>query len=70
MTYLDDLANDLDASLAAVDAELRADFPGDRGVRQPVHTVYVPADRYDSTTVRDWGEQAMRALDEYGADPE
>ena len=26
-----------------------------------MHTVYVPADRYDAGTVRDWGEQAGRA---------
>ena len=35
---------DIGASLAAVDAELARRYPGDPGTRQPVHTVYVPAD--------------------------
>ena len=42
------LADELDARLANADAALAAAYPGDRGRRQPVHTVYVPADRYDS----------------------
>ena len=35
----------LDRALAGVDAQLARDYPGDPGGRQPVHTVYVPADR-------------------------
>ncbi|WP_327639194.1 aldolase/citrate lyase family protein [Kribbella sp. NBC_00482] len=62
---LDDLVTELDRRLAAADAALTADYRGDRGVRQPVHTVYVPADRYDVRTVEDWGAQARAALDEY-----
>lgn len=64
---LDDLTAELDRRLAAADAALTADYRGDRGVRQPVHTVYVPADRYDVRTVGDWGAQALAALDEAGA---
>jgi citrate lyase beta subunit len=63
---LDDLMAELDRRLATADAALAADYPGDRGVRQPVHTVYVPADRYDASTVDEWGTQAREALDEYG----
>ncbi|MFI5733991.1 DUF6986 family protein [Kribbella sp. NPDC051587] len=59
---LDELGDELDQRLAAADAALAADYPGDRGVRQPVHTVYVPADRYDAQTVADWGSQARAAL--------
>ena len=44
------LADTLDEQLAAADAALAEHYPGDRGVRQPVHTVYVPADRYTATT--------------------
>ena len=55
------LADELDARLANADAALAAAYPGDRGRRQPVHTVYVPADRYDSGTVRGWAEEAKRA---------
>ncbi|ADI05147.1 hypothetical protein SBI_02026 [Streptomyces bingchenggensis BCW-1] len=56
------------ASLAAVDAELARRYPGDPGTRQPVHTVYVPADLYTAGTVRDWGDQALAALDEHAPD--
>jgi citrate lyase beta subunit len=60
------LADTLDEQLAAADAALAEHYPGDRGVRQPVHTVYVPADRYTSTTVPDWGRAALQALDAHG----
>ena len=56
------LADEIDARLADADAALTADYPGDRGRRQPVHTVYVPADRYDSATVRGWAHGAKQAL--------
>lgn len=62
---MDDLTTELDRRLAAADAALTADYRGDRGVRQPVHTVYVPADRYDVHMVADWGAQARATLDEY-----
>ncbi|MGH3445863.1 MAG: DUF6986 family protein, partial [Nocardioidaceae bacterium] len=35
--------------------------------RQPVHTVYVPADRFEAGTVAAYGEQALAALDEHAA---
>jgi hypothetical protein len=37
--------------------------------RQPVHTVYVPADRFGAATVREWGAAAIHALDEHGPLP-
>ena len=60
------LADELDTRLAAVDRRLAASYPGDRGVRQPVHTVYVPGDRFDAKTVATWGEQALSTLSTYG----
>jgi hypothetical protein len=60
------LADELDARLANADAALAAAYPGDRGRRQPVHTVYVPADRYDSETVGDWADEARQALAAHG----
>ncbi|MGK5548037.1 DUF6986 family protein, partial [Streptomyces sp. URMC 127] len=58
----------IDASLAAVDADLARRYPGDPGTRQPVHTVYVPADVFAADTVRFWGDQALEALDEHAPD--
>ncbi|MEU7543296.1 DUF6986 family protein [Streptomyces sparsogenes] len=57
------------ASLAGVDAELARRYPGDPGTRRPVHTVYVPADLLTAGTVRDWGDQALAALDAHAPDP-
>lgn len=59
---IDALAADLDRRLAAADADLLAHYPGDRGVRQPVHTAYVPGDRFDESTVTTWGREATDAL--------
>ncbi|MGH8962227.1 MAG: DUF6986 family protein, partial [Jatrophihabitantaceae bacterium] len=53
----------LDASLAHVDAQLAAAYPGDSGSRQPVHTVYVPADRVAADLPAEWGCLALAALD-------
>jgi citrate lyase beta subunit len=55
----------IDEQLAEVDAELAARYPGEPGTRQPVHTVYVPADQVRGDVVRLWGEQALAALDEH-----
>lgn len=56
------------ASLAPVDADLARRYPGDAGTRQPVHTVYVPADTLTEGTVREWGDQALAALDAHAPD--
>ncbi|GAA2252350.1 aldolase/citrate lyase family protein [Streptomyces amakusaensis] len=59
---------EIDAALAPVDAELARRYPGDPGTRQPVHTVYVPADALTAGTVRSWGDRALAALDEHAPD--
>ncbi|PVG84504.1 aldolase [Nocardioides gansuensis] len=69
MSDPDVLADQLDAMLAADDERLAAAYPGDRGVRQPVHTVYVPGDRYDAGTVTAWSAAAVEALEQYGGSP-
>ncbi|TDC71959.1 DUF6986 family protein [Streptomyces hainanensis] len=56
------------ASLASVDAELAHRYPGDPGTRQPVHTVYVPADRLAADTVRTWGDRARALLAAHAPD--
>lgn len=59
------LTAELDERLAAADAALTSGFPGDRPGRQPVHTVYVPADRYDAGLVPAYGRAALAAVDEH-----
>jgi citrate lyase beta subunit len=57
---------DVDRSLATADAQLASRYPGDDGRRQPVHTVYVPGDRYSATTPDDWGSTALAAAKDAG----
>ncbi|MFC6023066.1 DUF6986 family protein [Plantactinospora solaniradicis] len=56
------VAAELDQRLGPVDAELRRRYPGERGGRQPVHTVYVPADRCEAGLAARWGVAALAAL--------
>ena len=56
----------LDAVLADTDRLLEAAYPGDAGTRQPVHTVYIPADRCVPALPADWGRQAQAAADDGG----
>ena len=58
-----ELGRELDTRLANADAALVAQFPGDQAGRQPVHTVYVAADRYHAALVSDWGAEGLAALD-------
>jgi citrate lyase beta subunit len=53
----------LDYRLAKHDAFLKARYRGEEPGRQPVHTVYVPADKIGS--FRSWGTQALAAMTEY-----
>jgi citrate lyase beta subunit len=54
---------DLDARLAEHDAFLARRYPGERPGRQPVHTVYVPADRVTPDLVDVWRADALAAMD-------
>jgi citrate lyase beta subunit len=67
---VEELSARLDARLAVADADLSRRYPGDRGVRQPVHTAYVPADAFAAGTAQDWGRRALAVLDEHGRTPE
>ena len=67
---MDGLAARVDAMLAGDDAERACAYPGPAPGRQPVHTVYVPADRFQAGTVREWGAAALAALDEHGPLPD
>jgi citrate lyase beta subunit len=57
-----DVYAELDERLRPVDAELRRRYPGDVPGRQPVHTVYVPADRCHADLPAEWGAAALAAL--------
>lgn len=63
-------ADDLVAVVeAALDAHAARRRRGAWSGRQPVHTVYVPADRVDGGTASAWGREAVRLLDTHAADP-
>ena len=59
----------LDLLLADDDAQRARRYPGVLPRRQPVHTVYVPADRFAEHTVTEWRSGALAALDEHGPLP-
>ncbi len=59
----DGLADLLDERLADADERLRRCYPGETGSRQPVHTVYVPADQFTAEVPRNWGRAALDLLD-------
>jgi len=56
----------IDAGLRATDDLLATAYPGDDGSRQPVHTVYVPADRFAPDLPERWGRAAIDAVDAAG----
>ncbi|GAA1521407.1 citrate lyase beta subunit [Agromyces terreus] len=56
----------IDARLLATDELLATAYAGDDGSRQPVHTVYVPADRFAPELPAQWGSAARDAVDAAG----
>ncbi|WP_314326215.1 DUF6986 family protein [Paenarthrobacter ilicis] len=60
-----DLAH-IESQLEATDQLLDRNYPGDDGSRQPIHTVYIPADRFTPTFVADWGAQALATAEAHG----
>lgn len=62
----DEVLTAIDASLAATDELLERRYPGDRDIRQAVHTVYVPADTYTPELPARWGQQAFDAVEQHG----
>ncbi|GAB6900492.1 DUF6986 family protein [Kineosporia succinea] len=61
MVFDESFTSELDALLAPADAQAAA-FPGEAASRQPVHTVYVPADQFDADVCTRWGTQALALL--------
>ena len=64
----DDLAA-VERIMAPADEALARGYPGDPGTRQPVHTVYVPADRVLPGTAQRYGAAALASLEEHAPDP-
>jgi citrate lyase beta subunit len=51
------------------EATHRLRHPGERAVRRPRQTLYVPADRVTATTTVEFGAEALRLLDAHAAEP-
>ncbi len=60
----------VDTLLAADDAQRLARYPGDSTTRQPVHTVYVTADRVHARLVEAWSDAARAAVDQHAPSAE
>ncbi|HEX2246615.1 MAG TPA: aldolase [Arthrobacter sp.] len=56
----------IDSDLSATDELLSAAYPGEGSARQPVHTVYVPADSFTLDLAARWGGDALAAAKEHG----
>ncbi|HEU4912760.1 MAG TPA: 2-oxo-4-hydroxy-4-carboxy-5-ureidoimidazoline decarboxylase [Actinomycetes bacterium] len=61
--------DEVDGMLTRADTDLTALWPGDPGTRQPVHTLYVPADRAAPDVVAAAGREAQDALAAHAGDP-
>ncbi|MDN5768629.1 MAG: aldolase [Humibacillus sp.] len=61
-----DFLRGVDAELGDTDDLLEQAYPGDDGRRQPVHTVYVPADRYTPALPGEWGAAALDLVAQHG----
>jgi citrate lyase beta subunit len=66
---LDAMTAEADRLLAAADQALARGYPGERPGRQPVHTAYLPADRFGAGVAADWGHQALAALQDWAPGP-
>ncbi|MGW6172201.1 DUF6986 family protein [Arthrobacter sp. NPDC055138] len=56
----------IDAELAATDRLLATHYPGETASRQPVHTVYIPADAYVPELPARWGTEALTVTKAHG----
>jgi citrate lyase beta subunit len=66
---LNELVAEADRLLAGADQALARGYPGARPGRQPVHTAYLPADRFGAGLAARWGRQALEALQEWAPEP-
>ncbi|HEY2691108.1 MAG TPA: aldolase/citrate lyase family protein [Streptosporangiaceae bacterium] len=66
---LDSMLAEADQVLAASDRALAEGYPGPRAGRQPVHTVYLPAERFCPGLAAQWGRQALTSLETWAPEP-
>jgi hypothetical protein len=59
---IEQVVAEVDEMLGAADRALQANYPGAPPGRQPVHTAYLPADRFHRDLAANWGRQARQAL--------
>ena len=59
---------ELVSSLSDTQARLAARYPGESGLRQPVHTVYGGAHLFKHDTAHKLGELSKRALAQFAPD--
>jgi citrate lyase beta subunit len=64
---IESLTAEVDHRLKDADSALARDYPGERAGRQPVHTVYVPADRVAPDLLATYGNAALMSIVEHGA---
>ena len=62
------LTAEIDHRLKDADAALARDYPGERAGRQPVHTLYVPADQVEPELLASYANQAQMSIVENGAE--
>ncbi len=65
----DDAYEELDAALQPVDARLNERYPGAGHERQPVHTLYVPADLFGRGVLREYSRVVLNLVRENGPLP-
>jgi len=65
----DSVYAELDARLSPVDEELRSRYPGAPHTRQPVHTLYVPADLFGRGVLREYSRVVLNLVREHGPLP-
>jgi citrate lyase beta subunit len=66
---LDAMVAETNRLLAEADRALARGYPGERPGRQPVHTAYLPADRFGPGLAAQWGRRALAALQDWAPSP-
>lgn len=64
--YTSELRDKIEALLDPVDTEYAQNYPQDAGTRQPIHSVYLPGQKYTPETPAEWGSAALAAVNEAG----